>query len=97
MEDRSDWTCYVWQTPSYGDFTCSSRLRDFQSSIARRMASGARLLHLILYSGIPPRASATACSEMRQASSTGRPRTISVAMDEQAMATAHPMHLNLAS
>jgi hypothetical protein len=71
--------------------------RDLQSSIARRMACGARLLHFILYSGIPPSASATACSEIREASSTDLPRTISVAIDEQAMATAHPMHLNFTS
>lgn len=38
--------------------------RDFQSSIAFRMASGARLLHFILYSGMPPNARATACSEI---------------------------------
>jgi hypothetical protein len=30
------------------------------------------------------------------ASSTGLPNTISVAIDEQAIATAHPMHLNFA-
>src|SRR5215472_10248625 len=36
-----------------------SGVRDRQSSIAFRIASGARLLHNILYSGIPPKASAT--------------------------------------
>ncbi len=71
--------------------------RDLQSAIAFRMASGARLLHLILYSGMPPSASATASSEICAASSMDLPRTISVAMDEQAIATAHPMHLNLTS
>ena len=55
------------------------------------------MLHLILYSGIPPRALATACSEMREASSRDLPITISVATEEQAMATAQPMHLNFTS
>ena len=50
-----------------------------------------------MYSGIPPRALATASSEMRQASPTGFPLTISVAIEEQAIATAQPMHLNLMS
>ena len=71
--------------------------RLLQSSMALRMAAGARLLQRILYSGMPPRASATDCSVIPYASSTGRPNTISVAMDEQAMATAHPMHLNFTS
>src|SRR5262249_40410525 len=62
-----------------------------------RMASGAKLRHLILYSGMLPRASATACSDICEASSTDLPRTISVAIDEQAIATAHPIHLNFTS
>jgi hypothetical protein len=76
------------------EFPALARLH---SSIAARIARGARLLQRILYSGIPPSASATACSEIRYASSTGLPITISVAIDEHAIATAHPMHLNLAS
>jgi xanthine dehydrogenase accessory factor len=77
--------------------SASAGPRAIQSSIAFRIACGARLLHFILYSGIPPRASATACSDIFDASSTDLPSTISVAMDEQAIATAHPMHLNFTS
>ena len=68
-----------------------------QSSKALRMASGARLLQTILYSGIPPSASATLCLLIFSASSTGLPITISVAIDEQAIATAQPVHLKRTS
>src|ERR1700687_5641979 len=57
------------------------------------IASGERLLQAILYSGSPPNASETACLESEYASSTDLPRTMSVAIDEQAMATGQPTHL----
>src|SRR6202000_1247319 len=70
---------------------------DRQAAMAWRIASGARLLHRFLISGIPPRESETCCLEICEASSSERPFTISVAADEQAIATAQPMHLNFAS
>ena len=87
----------MFQRSSAADHQGLTDSRFFQSSIALRIASGARLLQRILYSGMLPSASATSCSLILAASGTGLPRTISVAIDEQAIATAHPMHLNFAS
>lgn len=85
----------IAKRPAFYDLPARCPCR--QSSMALRMASGARLLHSILYSGMPPREAATLCFVISYACSMDLPRTISVATDEQAMATAQPMHLNRAS